>query len=86
MTAHQQVASIAEVLGLDVPFAEISREEAHAQMAAVFGDVAADAVLEVTGGDVNDALLEVRDTVSQVTGSPARPFRQWGAEHAAAFR
>ncbi|MEU3353905.1 NAD(P)H-binding protein [Streptomyces sp. NPDC037389] len=86
VTARQQVASIAEALGRDVPFAEISREEAHAQMAAIFGDEAADAVLDVTGGDVNDALLQVRDTVSQVTGSTARPFRQWAAEHAAAFR
>lgn len=86
VSARQQVASIAEVLGRDVPFAEISRAEAHAQMAAVFGDDAAGAVLDVTGGDVNDALLEVRDTVPQITGSPARPFRQWAAEHAAAFR
>ncbi|CUM35923.1 hypothetical protein BN2537_811 [Streptomyces venezuelae] len=43
-------------------------------------------MLDVTGGDVNDELLTVRDTVSQITGIPARPFRQWASENAAAFR
>ncbi|MFE1906031.1 NAD(P)H-binding protein [Streptomyces gardneri] len=86
VTARQQTEAIAEALGRDVPFAEISRPEARALMAAVFGEEAADAVLDVTGGDVNDELLTVRDTVSQITGTPARPFRQWASENAAAFR
>ncbi|MFF7020292.1 NAD(P)H-binding protein [Streptomyces klenkii] len=85
VTARQQVEAIAAALGREVPFAEISRQEAHAQMAAVFGAEAADAVLDVTGGDVNDELLMVRDTVSQVTGTPARPFQQWASENADAF-
>ncbi|MFF4948740.1 NAD-dependent epimerase/dehydratase family protein [Streptomyces chattanoogensis] len=50
------------------------------------GAEAADAVLDVTGGDVNDELLMVRDTVSQVTGTPARPFQQWASENANAFQ
>lgn len=55
-------------------------------MAAFLGHEAADAVLDVTGGDVNDELLTVRDTVSRIIGAPARTFRQWAAENAAAFR
>ncbi|MER7005441.1 NAD(P)H-binding protein [Dactylosporangium sp. NPDC000555] len=86
ITARQQVGAIAAVLGRDVPFVEISRKEAHRRMAAFLGDEAADAVLDVTGGDVNDELLKVRDTVFQVTGAPARPFRQWASENAVAFR
>ncbi|WP_406120579.1 NAD(P)H-binding protein [Streptomyces canus] len=86
VTARQQVEAIAAALGREVPFIEISRQEAHAQMAVVFGDEAAEAVLDVTGGDVNDELLVVRDTVSRVTGSPARPFHQWAAENADIFR
>ncbi|MER5712728.1 NAD(P)H-binding protein [Streptomyces sp. NPDC042898] len=85
VTARQQTEAIAEALGRDVPFAEISRQEARAPMVAVFGEEAADAVLDVTGGDVNDELLTVRDTVSQITGTPARSFRQWASENAAAF-
>ncbi|MFG2896266.1 SDR family oxidoreductase [Streptomyces zaomyceticus] len=86
VTARQQVEAIAAALGREVPFAEISRRRAHARMAAVFGPEVADAVLVVTGGDVNDELLMVRDSVSQVTGTPARRFRQWASENAHAFR
>ncbi|MFC9705332.1 NAD(P)H-binding protein [Streptomyces sp. NPDC056943] len=86
VTARQQTEAIAEALGRDVPFVVVSRQEARATMVAVFGEEAADAVLDVTGGDVNDELLTVRDTVSQITGAPARPFRQWASENAAAFR
>lgn len=86
ITARQQVAAIGAVLGKPLAVEEISRAEAHRDMAAVMGDETAAAVLDVTGGDVNDALLAVRDTVPRVTGAPARPFRQWAAENAAAFR
>ncbi|MER7408351.1 NAD(P)H-binding protein [Streptomyces sp. NPDC000070] len=86
VTARQQVEAIAVALEREVPLAEISRAEAHRDMAAFLGDEAADAVLDVTGGDVNDELLKVRDTVSRVTGSPARRFHQWVSENAAAFR
>ncbi|MEC4016346.1 NAD(P)H-binding protein [Streptomyces sp. H27-D2] len=86
ITARQQVGAIAAMLGRDVPFAEIGREEAHRQMAGFLGDEAADAVLDVTGGDVNDELLTVRDTVSQIVGAPGRVFQQWASGNAAAFR
>ncbi|OKJ13675.1 SDR family oxidoreductase [Kitasatospora sp. CB01950] len=86
VTARQQVESVAAALGQEVPFAEIGREEAHARMTAVFGAGTADAVLDVMGGDVNEALQQVRDTVAQVTGSAARPFHQWASENTAAFR
>ncbi|WP_330254497.1 hypothetical protein OG874_08100 [Nocardia sp. NBC_00565] len=55
-------------------------------MVAIFGAEAADAVLDVTGGDVNDELLAARDTVTRITGAPGRPFRRWVEENAAAFR
>lgn len=86
VTARQQVEAVAAALGREVPFTEISRREAHARMVEVFGAEAADAVLDVTGGDVNDELLAVRDTVERITGCPARPFRQWAAENADLFR
>ncbi|MEU1436198.1 NAD(P)H-binding protein [Streptomyces sp. NPDC005775] len=86
VTARQQAEAIGAALGREVPFAEISRQEAHARMAAVFGDDAADAVLDITGGDVNDGIQAVRATVAQVTGVPARPYGQWVAENTAAFR
>ncbi|MFE0930577.1 NAD(P)H-binding protein [Streptomyces mutabilis] len=86
VTARQQVEAIAAALGRQVPFTEIDRAEAHRHMSTFLGAEAADAVLDLTGGDVNDELLAVRDTVSRVTGTAARPFRQWALENVAAFR
>lgn len=86
MPARQQVAAVAAAIGRTVPFTEIGRQEARRWMAGVVGEEDADAVLDVMGGDANEELLAVRDTVRHVTGEPARPFRQWAAEHADAFR
>ncbi|GHD25914.1 NmrA family transcriptional regulator [Streptomyces violarus] len=86
VTVRQQVAALAAALGREVTLVEISPEEAHRQMASFMGDETANAVLDLMGGDVNDELLTVRDTVAQVTGSAARSFRQWAAENGDVFR
>ncbi|MFF9644896.1 Rossmann-fold NAD(P)-binding domain-containing protein [Kitasatospora aureofaciens] len=86
VTPRQQVASIATALGREVPIEEIGREEAHGPLSAVMGAESAAAVLDLMGGDLNEELLRVRDTVATVTGTPARPFEQWVVENAAAFR
>jgi uncharacterized protein YbjT (DUF2867 family) len=86
ITARQQVATIGAALGKDVSVDEISRAEAHLDMAAFMGNDGANAVLDLMGGDVNDELLMVRDTVTRVTGAAARSFEQWVTENVAAFR
>ncbi|OKJ72830.1 NAD(P)H-binding protein [Streptomyces sp. CB02460] len=86
MPARRQVGAVAAAIGRPVPFTEIGRQEARPWMAGVVGEKDADAVLDVMGGDANEELLAVRDTVRHVTGTPARPFRQWAMEHADAFR
>lgn len=86
VTTRQQVEAIGAALGRQIPFAEISRRQAHAQMAAAFGPDAADAVLDAIGGDVNHELLILRDTVSRITGTPGRQFQQWASENAHVFR
>ncbi|MCX0247789.1 SDR family oxidoreductase [Streptomyces drozdowiczii] len=86
MPARRQVGAVAAAIGRPVPFTEIGRQEARPWMAGAVGEKDADAVLDVMGGDANEELLAVRDTVRHVTGTPARPFRQWAMEHADAFR
>ncbi|MDQ0383316.1 uncharacterized protein YbjT (DUF2867 family) [Streptomyces sp. DSM 42143] len=86
ITVRRQVAAIAAALEREVALIEISREEAHRQMASFIGDETADAVLDLMGGDANDELLKVRDTVPRVTGSAARSFQQWASDNGAAFR
>ncbi|WP_308315845.1 hypothetical protein [Streptomyces sp. CC228A] len=86
VTVRQQAAAVAEAVGRGVAVVAISEEEAHRDLAAVIGGEIADAGLDLTDRDLSDALPAARDTVAQVSGSPARPFRDWAAEHAAAFR
>lgn len=86
ITPRRQIEAIAAAVGREVAFVEISRQEAHLQMASFMGEQTADAVLDLMGGDINDELLKVRDTVPRITGSPARPFQQWASENGAAFR
>jgi uncharacterized protein YbjT (DUF2867 family) len=86
ITARQQVEQIADGLGREVAVLEISREQARSGMVEVFGEDAADAVLDLIGGDVNEELLAVRDTVERIIGAPARPFHQWVAENIAVLR
>ncbi|WP_280435019.1 SDR family oxidoreductase [Nocardia carnea] len=86
ISARRQISTIAGLLNRDIEVDEITREQARATMVEVFGADAADAVLDVTGGDVGDELLRVRDTVARITGSPARTFRRWAEENLDAFR
>ncbi|GAB2877065.1 NAD(P)H-binding protein [Streptomyces mayteni] len=86
VTAREQVETLGEVLGREARWEPVSRETAHAEMAASLGDEPASALLDVTGGDLNPALTAVHDTVPRLTGHPGRTFRQWAEENAAAFR
>ncbi|MEU9408699.1 NAD(P)H-binding protein [Streptomyces sp. NPDC048281] len=86
ITPRQQLEAVAGAVGRDVPFTRIGRAEAHREMAAFLGDEAAAAVLDITGGDINEELLSVRDTVTRITRAPARTFRQWAVDNADAFR
>jgi uncharacterized protein YbjT (DUF2867 family) len=86
VTARQQVEAIGAALRQELSIDEISRKEAHQEMLSIMDDQTADAVLDLMGGDLNDELLKVRDTVALVTNAPASSFQQWATENAAAFR
>ncbi|MFH9611460.1 NAD(P)H-binding protein [Streptomyces sp. NPDC017448] len=86
ITPRQQIGELGRVLGREVACIGITREEAYGPMAASMGDEVANSLLDLMGGDVNDELLAVHDTVARVTGSPARTYRRWAEENADAFR
>ncbi|MFI8198328.1 SDR family oxidoreductase [Streptomyces sp. NPDC085942] len=86
ITPRQQTGELGRVLGREVACLGISREDAYGPMAASMGAEAANSLLDLMGGDVNDELLAVHDTVARVTGSPARTYRRWAEENADAFR
>ncbi|WP_431955621.1 NAD(P)H-binding protein [Nocardia lijiangensis] len=86
ITPRQQVETIAAALRQPVSVIEISRAQARERMIPDMGPQTADALLDVMGGDTNDELLAVRDTVAQVTGSRARTFKEWVSQNISAFR
>ncbi|MEV6136754.1 NAD(P)H-binding protein [Nocardia sp. NPDC051990] len=86
ITPRQQIETIASVLGHPLSVTEISRAQARERMIPAMGSQTADALLDVMGGDSNDELLTVRDTVAQVTRSPAQTFHDWVSQNISAFR
>lgn len=55
-------------------------------MVPYMGNETADAVLDLMGGDVNQELLTVHDTVQRITGRPAASFAQWAKGERQSFR
>jgi uncharacterized protein YbjT (DUF2867 family) len=85
LTPPERAAVIAEVLGREVRFEELSRDEVVAQWRAQ-GYGADDIAFFLTmRTDPPAAGYTVLPTVERVTGRPARTFRQWVAENRAAF-
>ncbi|MGH3621455.1 MAG: NAD(P)H-binding protein, partial [Sciscionella sp.] len=86
ITQRDQVQLIGEAIGENLVFTELSREAAREAMI----DNGAQAPIADTLLDLFASLVgrpaEVVDTVVQVTGTPARSFARWAAEHADAFR
>jgi uncharacterized protein YbjT (DUF2867 family) len=81
-----QVRIIGEAVGRTVRWEELPREEAQQQLLAEWGDP--DFVREALDGwaaMVNNPEPVTR-TVEEVTGTPARTFRQWAIDHADDFR
>ncbi len=86
VTQIEQVHAIGEAIGRPVRWEELSREDARLQLAEAFGDAEfADAALDTWAGFVSEP-ERVTATVEEVTGVPARTFRQWAADHAEDFR
>jgi uncharacterized protein YbjT (DUF2867 family) len=81
MTAREQVAALAEVLGKPVQLVEVPADRARAGMiGSGMPAEMADAVLELIGHEPRPTT-----TVRDVTGRTTRTFAAWAAEHRAAF-
>jgi len=86
LTQAEQVRTIGEVIGRPMRWEELSREAARGELAAAFGDASfADGALDAWAGFVGQP-ERVTNMVEEVTGRPARTFRQWAVDHADDFR
>jgi uncharacterized protein YbjT (DUF2867 family) len=86
ITQADQIAEIGTAIGRELRYEDMPNDEAAAELAARFGNADfARSALDVWAGFVIEPEV-VTTTVSEITGEPARPFRDWAAEHAVDFR
>ena len=83
LSQREQVAMIGEVIGRPLRFEEISPDEARREIP--FPAPALDMLLKAWAAAVGHPAL-VTSTVAELTGRPARTFREWVTDHAGAFR
>ena len=82
LTQAAQVRTIGEVIGRTLRFEEMSPEEALRELG--MPPAVASMLLGAWGAALGQPAY-VTHTVEQITGTPARTFREGAAEHAAAF-
>jgi uncharacterized protein YbjT (DUF2867 family) len=85
LTQVEQVQIIGEVIGRPLRFEEISPEAMRSQLLARLPPVVVDGALTYWARLVTEPEL-VSPTVEEISGSPARPFREWVIDHTSAFR
>jgi uncharacterized protein YbjT (DUF2867 family) len=86
ITQADQVAAIGTAIGRELRYEEMPRDEATAELMAMFGNADfARTALDTWAGFVTEPEI-VTTAVAQITGEPARRFRDWAVEHADDFR
>jgi len=83
LSQAEQVSAIGDAIGRRLRFEELSPDEFRRAMAD-YGPVA-DMLLAAWHAALGLPAF-VTSTVAEITGSPARTFRQWAADHADQFR
>ena len=84
LSQAEQVRIIGDVIGRPIRFEELSPDEFRRETAGSWPRPVVDMLLAAWGATIGRPAF-VTSTVSDVLGSPPRPFRQWVADHAAAF-
>lgn len=85
VTPRDQAAAIGEALGEPVRFVSQTREEAFAAMTGFLPPEVAEATLDILGTP-SPAEQRVSPDVARVLGRPPRPFAEWAARNAVAFK
>ncbi|MDQ0585890.1 NAD(P)H-binding protein [Streptomyces rishiriensis] len=85
LSAVGQTRELGRLLGVALRFEELSPEQARAAWAGRYPPAVAQALLDSAQRLKAGAKAGVQDTVSRLTGRPARTFGQWAAAHIASF-
>jgi uncharacterized protein YbjT (DUF2867 family) len=86
LTPREMVQTIGETIGRPIQFVELTKAQARERWQAAGFSSQDIEFFEWALYNTPEAGYTVVPTVEQVTGRPARTFRQWAVEHADAFR
>jgi uncharacterized protein YbjT (DUF2867 family) len=84
LTQREQLAIIGDAIGRPLVFDEVSPDTARHEVIATWPTRVADMLLNAYAAAVNRPAL-VTSTIAEVTGMPARTFREWAVDHATDF-
>jgi len=85
LSQAEQVRIIGTVIGRRISFEELSPEDFRGDTAGIWPGQLVDMLLAAWGATIERPAF-VTSSVFDITGSPARTFRQWVADHADAFQ
>lgn len=84
LTQREQLAAIGDAIGRSLVFEEVSPDIARREVLVGWPAWVADMLLNAYAAAVDQPAL-VTSTIEDVTGTPARTFREWADDHAAEF-
>lgn len=86
LSAVEQTAQLAELLGLPLRFEELSPQQARTALEARYPPDITSALLESARRQHSGSKAGVDPTLPGLLGRPARTFREWAADHLDVFR
>ena len=86
LTQIEQAETIGDAVGRTVRYEELSPDEAQRQLLAEWGNPSFVAAALAYWASLESQPEQVTRTVEEITGAPARTFRQWAVDNAAEFR
>jgi uncharacterized protein YbjT (DUF2867 family) len=84
LTQREQLAIIGDVIGRNLVFDDVSPDTARQEVLAAWPAPVADMLLSAYAAAV-DRPAFLTSVIEDVTGRPARTFREWATDHAAEF-
>jgi uncharacterized protein YbjT (DUF2867 family) len=85
LSQFEQISTIGDVIGRSLRVEEISPDEARRELLTLMPAIAVNMLLDAWGAAIGQPAF-VTSTVAEITGAPARTFRDWATDHAAEFR
>lgn len=84
LSQQEQISTIGSAIGRSLRIEEIPPRTASAELLPIMPAVASRMLLEAWAAAIGQPAL-VTSTVTEITGTPARTFRQWAAENVLKF-